>query len=258
MNHLPKASLTLLAITLLAALSARAAGPSKYADVLGNWTIESAGQNGQTNRSTLIVKEEGGKLIATTISDRGEFVPKEVKYENGELTMLYAFEREGKTYEIVSKSKPGGEKLTGKIEFKGGDTPRTIDFTGARVSKPAAPGTPGSPATGNAAVVGTWKLKLSVPGGTTAEPVLTLTQEGGQLKGKYVSQRFGELPVTDAKVEGNKLSFKVTAKGDDGSPVSLLYHGDLAGGSVKGQADFDFGGQKGSMDFEGKKEEKAS
>lgn len=231
----------LLAITL-----APAAEPSKYSDILGTWALESQGQNGQTNRTTLIVKEEGGKLTATSISDRGEFQPKEVKYENGELTQLYTFEREGKTYEIISKARPTGDTLAGKIDFKGGDQPRTFEFQGKRIAKPGP---------SSAALVGTWKLKLSLQDGTTAEPTLTITEEGGALKGRYTSQRFGDLPVTDIKFENGKLSFKVTAKTDQGSG-SLNYHGDVTGQQVKGKADFDFGGQTGAMDFEGRKQEK--
>lgn len=95
---------------------------------------------------------------------------------------------------------------------------------------------------------GTWKLTLETQQGT-ANPILTLKQEGEALTGTYKG-RLGEAPITGS-VKGNafKFGFKLNAQGNE---LQIEYEGTLeADGTIKGKAKF---GDFGAGTFTGKKE----
>lgn len=97
-------------------------------------------------------------------------------------------------------------------------------------------------------LTGTWKLTLETQQGT-ANPTLTLKQEGETLTGTYKG-RLGEAPVKGT-VKGNafKFSIKVNAQGNE---LQIDYDGTLeADGTIKGKAKF---GDFGEGTFTGKKE----
>jgi hypothetical protein len=97
-------------------------------------------------------------------------------------------------------------------------------------------------------LTGTWKLTLETPQGT-ANPTLTLKQEGEVLTGTYKG-RLGEAPVKGT-VKGNafKFSLKINAQGNE---LQIDYDGTLeADGTIKGKAKF---GDFGEGTFTGKKE----
>lgn len=97
-------------------------------------------------------------------------------------------------------------------------------------------------------LTGTWKLTLETQQGT-ANPTLTLKQEGEELTGTYKG-RLGEAPIKGS-VKGNafKFSLKVNAQGNE---LQIDYDGTLeADGTIKGKAKF---GDFGEGTFTGKKE----
>lgn len=97
-------------------------------------------------------------------------------------------------------------------------------------------------------LTGTWKLTLETQQGT-ANPTLTLKQEGEELNGTYKG-RLGEAPIKGS-VKGNafKFSLKVNAQGNE---LQIDYDGTLeADGTIKGKAKF---GDFGEGTFTGKKE----
>lgn len=97
-------------------------------------------------------------------------------------------------------------------------------------------------------LTGTWKLTLETQQGT-ANPTITLKQEGEVLTGTYKG-RLGEAPVKGS-VKGNafKFSLKVNAQGNE---LQIDYEGTLeADGTIKGKAKF---GDFGEGSFTGKKE----
>ncbi len=59
-------------------------------------------------------------------------------------------------------------------------------------------------------VVGTWQMRIEA-GDRTLEPTVTITKEGEQYQGKYVSGADFKADVTDLKVEKNQLMFKIEA-----------------------------------------------
>jgi hypothetical protein len=91
---------------------------------------------------------------------------------------------------------------------------------------------------------------LEGPNGTI-EPQLTLTKDGEKLGGKYVSP-FGEREPKNVTLKDNKLSWEISGE-RDGAQFKVVYTGTPRGNKIDGNAEFDFDGNTGSMEFTGKR-----
>jgi hypothetical protein len=98
-------------------------------------------------------------------------------------------------------------------------------------------------------VVGVWKLHLETPQGPI-EPQLTITREGDELRGHYVSP-FGEREPKDLTLKDNELSWRLVSDEDDQFDFEIQYRGKPRGNKISGTNEFDFGGNTGTMDFTG-------
>lgn len=96
-------------------------------------------------------------------------------------------------------------------------------------------------------VAGTWALTVETPQGT-GNPTLTLKQDGETLTGTYLSQFFGERPVT-GNMKGDAITFSFTVA-MEGNTVTVTYSGTVEKDTMKGKVAF---GDMGEGTFTGKK-----
>ena len=80
-------------------------------------------------------------------------------------------------------------------------------------------------------ISGNWKATAEGPNGAM-ERTFTLKQEGAKLTGETVSSFTGKSTITDGKVEGDTVTFTITAKLGD-QEVKLNYKGKIAGNEIK-------------------------
>lgn len=92
-----------------------------------------------------------------------------------------------------------------------------------------------SAAAQSASVVGSWDITIESPQGKR-ESVLVIKQDGGKLSGALKSPR-GERPLDSVKVEGNDITFVMTAN-VQGQDMVMTYKGKVDKDSMKGDADF--------------------
>jgi hypothetical protein len=93
----------------------------------------------------------------------------------------------------------------------------------------------------NQAVVGTWDVVSTDDSGQPMNWTLTVKDDGGKLSGT-LSGDAGELPIVEAKLEGNTFTFKIvvneatyTTEGTiDGKKFDGKYKGSEGAGTVKG------------------------
>ena len=87
----------------------------------------------------------------------------------------------------------------------------------------------------SANVVGSWDITIESPQGKR-DSMLVIKQDGGKLTGAMKSPR-GERPLDSVKVEGNDITFTMTAN-VQGQDMVFTYKGKVEKDSMKGDADF--------------------
>ncbi len=88
-------------------------------------------------------------------------------------------------------------------------------------------------------VTGTWKGTAETPNGTI-ERTFVFKVDGTKLTGETSSQMMGTSQIMDGKVEGDTLSFTITAKFED-NEVKLHYTGKVSGNEIKMHVEADEG-----------------
>ena len=80
-------------------------------------------------------------------------------------------------------------------------------------------------------VTGTWKGTAETPNGTI-ERTFVFKVEGDKLTGETSSAITGKSAITDGKIDGDNLSFSITAKVQD-NEIKLNYTGKVNGNEIK-------------------------
>jgi hypothetical protein len=88
-------------------------------------------------------------------------------------------------------------------------------------------------------VSGTWKGTAETPNGTV-ERTFVFKQNGDKLTGETSSEMLGKSIIEDGKVDGDAISFTITAKFQD-QEVKLRYSGKVAGNEMKLHVESDAG-----------------
>ncbi len=88
-------------------------------------------------------------------------------------------------------------------------------------------------------ISGKWKGTAEGPNGAI-ERTFTFKVDGSKLTGETESQMMGKATISDGKVEGDNISFSITAN-FQGNEMKLAYKGKVVGDQIK--LSVDFGGQ---------------
>jgi hypothetical protein len=208
--------------------------------VQGLWKITMTLDSGQKLRPSILIKQEGGKLIGEYVGHSGQKVPiKDIKVKDGEVSFQAPdnFEQDRLVFNFAGKLK--GETIKGHAKFGTENRGGNLPFEAAKSQTPTAN------------VAGTWKLKVPTKDGTTFEPTLNLVQTGMALSGTYVGEQ-GDTAIRDAMVMGDEVVFEVTRE-RDGKKYKLRYQAKVQGDSLKGSVDYNFDGMTGFLEFEGQR-----
>jgi hypothetical protein len=81
-------------------------------------------------------------------------------------------------------------------------------------------------------VAGTWTMTNQGRNGTVMT-TMTLTQDGGTLKGSLKGANGMEVPLDSGSIDGNNITFTVTRNGRNGQ-VMVTYKGTVDGNMMKG------------------------
>jgi hypothetical protein len=95
-----------------------------------------------------------------------------------------------------------------------------------------------------AAIDGKWTVQTEGRSGTQTM-TLTLQSDGSNLTGNLAGGRGGSVEITEGKIDGANVSFKVTRAGRDGGTQTVTYSGTLSGDDLKLTARGGRGGGRG-------------
>ena len=222
------------ALTLAFALNS----PVLAADhnLAGTWKASFTTESGQTIESTLKLKQDGDKLSGVVIGRNGNETPLDtISLTGDQLSLKLTRERNGEKTTIKVAAKVAGDTLKGKLQSDYGGENHTLDWEASRV-KETADSAPAS----SRGVTGNWDYEIDLEGNVLSL-VLNLKQDGEKVTGK-VSVADLELPISDGKVAGDAISFKVVVDRDD-LKFTSKYNGTVAGDTIKGKIHSDRGGE---------------
>jgi len=95
-----------------------------------------------------------------------------------------------------------------------------------------------------AAIDGKWTVETQGRNGTQTL-TLTLQSDGSNLTGSLAGGRGGSVEITEGKMDGANVTFKVVRAGRDGGTQTVTYSGTLSGDDLKLTAHGGRGGGRG-------------
>jgi len=96
--------------------------------------------------------------------------------------------------------------------------------------------------------VGTWRWSFTTQSGDTIDSSIKLKKEGDRLTGTFIGRNGSEAPIENAQFKDGQLSFSVTRE-RDGQKFTTQYRGKMAGDTVTGQSEWEWGGEKRTRDW---------
>jgi len=206
------------------------AGTRAGGALVGKWILTSVSERGTRNLLMTINPDLTGRYEFFF----SEIPTKDLKLEGNQVTFSVESSFGDQTFKSDFKGKLEGNALKGQMTSERG----TSEITGKKLA-PAA----GGAAAGASAIVGTWEFTRETQQGTRTN-TLTIKPD---MTGAY-KMRDTEVPVTDLKVDGDNVAFKVTMT-YNGNEVPMEFKGKLEGKTLKGE----FTTSRGSREAVGKK-----
>ena len=210
----------------------------KKIDPSGTWKWERTRQD-RTVKSRLRLVLKDGK-VAGTYQGRGDEVEiEEAKLDGETLSFQYTRNWEDRTFTVKYRGKISEDTITGELEWSVGEQSGTRPWQAKRVVEIAD-------------ILGTWKFKVTTDEGETIEPSITFTLDGDKLKGAYSSQ-WGDREAEKVELTDNVLSFEISGQTEE-TDFLVVYQGKPRGDSIRGMIKYDFGGNTGTIAFEGRRQ----
>lgn len=192
------------------------------AALVGKWELTSTSERGPRTRTLTVYGDMTGRYEMFG----GEIPIKDLKFEGDQVSFKVAMGFGDQTFEMEFKGKLDEKTLKGQMVTPNG----TNEVAGKKIETASA-------------LVGTWELTSESPQGVRTS-TLKIKED---MTGTYTT-RDSETPITDLKVEGEEVAFKVMRKFGE-REVPMEFKGRLDGTTLKGQ----FITTRGSREVTGKK-----
>ena len=184
-----------------------ATGERIGAPLIGNWELTTTSERGPRTRMLTIFSDMTGRYE----SFGGEIPIKDLKLEGDQVTFIIEMGWGDRTFKLDFKGKLEGKSLTGQLVSERG----TTEVAGKMI-KEVSP------------VVGTWEFTRETSRGTRTSR-LKINED---MTATYIV-RDNELEVTDLKVDGNQVSYKITMRYGD-REYTMEFKGKVEGNTLVG------------------------
>lgn len=178
--------------------------------VIGNWDIKIKVREREFTNKLSISQTPDGKLVGKWTSERGQHTVSNIKFKDGKLTFTRKSTYRDMERESTFEGTVQGHKLIGKIKSQRGE----MTVTGKRIG---------------AELIGKWELTTTSERGTRKSTLMV----GGDMTATYQTG-FGEVPVSDLKLEGDKVTFKIKM-GFGQRQFEMEFKGKLDGNTLDGE-----------------------
>ncbi len=185
-----------------------AAGERIGAPLIGKWELTTTSERGPLTRMLTIFSDMTGRYE----SFGGEIPIKDLKLEGDQVTFIIEMGWGDRTFKLDFEGKLEGKSLTGQLVSERG----TTEVAGKMI-KEVSP------------VVGTWEFTRETSRGTRTSR-LKITED---MTATY-TYRDNEVAVTDLKVDGNQVSYKITMRYGD-REYTMEFKGKVDGTTLVGE-----------------------
>jgi len=231
---LSSASSTLIALLAVVQLGSAADGPSAS----GTWKWSTAGRNGQTRESTLVLKQHGEKLTGALQGQRGETAIAEGKVEGDKISFKITRETQRGTSVASYKGSLEGDAIKGTISVKAGERENQRDWAAKRESLDPT---------------GDWAWVMKRDNGDAWEATMHLKRDGESVSGSF--EREGgdsKIELRNGKLSGSTLTFEVVMEAD-GQSNTIKNMATITGKMMKGKSSGTRDGQAFTHEWEATK-----
>lgn len=226
------------AVLLLAAVPPSVA---QEVDVAGTWELNVTTAQGAMPPSSMVLKNDAGKIIGTISSDMGE-IPVEAELKEKAIAIYGTLQTGSGPIDFALIGTIDGNSMKGTVGF-GGATQG--DWSATRAGQ-AAPQNPPPAAQDKVDVTGTWAFEVTTEMGSGTS-TMTFKQEGEKLTGQYTGQ-YGQAALTGT-VKGKDIAFAYDIAGET-TTVHVMYNGTVDKDTIKGTISI---GEMGNGTFTAKK-----
>ncbi len=202
--------------------------------LIGKWILTSVSERGTRNLLMTVNPDLSGRYEFFF----SEIPMKDLKLEGNQVTFTIESSFGDQTFKSEFKGKLEDGMLKGQMTSERG----TSEITGKKL--PPATASASVAGTSGSSIVGTWEFTREGQDGTRRTSTLKIKPD---MTGTY-TMRDNEVPVTDLKVSGDDVTFKVVVKFNE-NEVPMEFKGKLEGKTLKGE----FTTSRGAREAVGKK-----
>jgi hypothetical protein len=188
-------------------------------DAVGSWQVTTKRQDRESTSQLTISQNDKGELEGKWTSERGESQISNVKFDGSKLTFDRVMKFNDREIKTSFTGEVKGNELTGTLKSERGDSTVTGKRTGGEI-------------------IGKWELTTQSERGERKSILLVEKDMSAVFGGG-----FADTPVTDLKLDGDKVTFSVTM-GFGERTFKTQYNLKLANGTLEGEAVSDRGTTK--------------
>jgi hypothetical protein len=231
----------LLACFVLPSLTLQADIKETAKQIVGPWKLKMTTPDGETREPLMLIGRQHDQFVAWYVAGEKPEPMSAVALKNDTLTATTKpKEHPGITVKLeASLTGDGTCKGVGKYESENGEA-GSWDFTGKRMANSSFD------------EVVKWQMEFVTPDSQKRTAIMTVFVKGSKLHAWYSGEDH-ELPVLEIKKEGNSGIMKMTTATRDGTKVDLVFRGSVEGEEVKGDIEYNVGGETGSFPYTAKR-----
>ena len=230
-----RASLTVLVVAVAATFGI--AEDKKLAvDPSGTWRWDFE-VNGDTIKNVLKLEASPEGKVTGTLSARDRMMEvTDGQIKDGKLSFQIKAEAP-RSFKVLFDGKVDGDKVDGKADASSDQGSLELPWTAKRSVEQVD-------------VVGTWKLKITLPNDQLLQPIMTIVLKEGKMAGTYLAEDGKSIELKKLDIKDNQIQFEFDTV-FDGSDLHVAYKGRPYGSKLKGTLKYTLNGDTGELDFSG-------
>ena len=210
--------------------------------ILGAWMLDLTDPDGVHRAPAVVVGRQYDRYIAWYLGNDQPEPFRDVELKGDTLVGTLQLKEFPSVTLTLDATLTGDDKCAGTVKYREGSSAASgsFRFSGQRVPMSAFD------------EVMTWKLRFTAPDGKKHEATVTVVTKDDK-RYAWFSSPDHQIPARSITVQGDNVELKLTAETEKGRPIDITFRGAVSGETVKGTAEYQIGGESGSLPFRGER-----